>query len=99
MSKIDKHGGRRPVPWHAIGWGGAALLLLAPLVAMQVTDEARWDNADFAMFAAMLLTAGLGFELALRLARNRNWRAVIGIAIAVAFLLIFADAAVGVFPA
>ena len=73
-------------------------MLLAPLLAMQVTDEMQWDAADFAMFGAMLVAAGGAFELALLITRKRSYRVGVGIALAVIFLLILADAAVGVFP-
>ena len=38
-----KGGGR----WRALMWGGAACLLLLPLVAMQFSDEVRWTGGDF----------------------------------------------------
>ena len=97
MSSTGKHG-PWATPWRAIGWVGAALLLLAPLLANQITDEMQWDAADFAMFGAMLVAAGGVFELALLITRKRSYRAGVGIALAAAFLLIWADAAVGVFP-
>jgi hypothetical protein len=97
MSSTGKHG-LSATPWRAIGWAGAALLLLAPLLAMQITDEMQWDVADFAMFGAMLVAAWGAFELALLITRKRSYRAGVGIALAAAFLLIWADAAVGVFP-
>ncbi len=34
-------------------------MLLLPLFAMQITDEVKWDAADFAIFGAML-AAGFG---------------------------------------
>ena len=37
-------------------WGGAALLLLAPWLAMRLTDDVAWTGGDFAVFGAMLLT-------------------------------------------
>ena len=48
--------------------------------------------------AALLIGgAGLGWELALKLTRNRAWRAAIALALAAAFLLTWAELAVGVF--
>ena len=41
--------------WRPAMWGGAALLLLLPLVAMQFTREVIWDAADFAIFGTMLV--------------------------------------------
>ena len=97
MSSTGKLG-PSATPWRAIGWAGAALLLLAPLLAKQVGDEVQWDAADFAMFGAMLVAPGGAFELALLMTRKRSYRVGIGIALAAAVLLIWADAAVGVFP-
>ena len=48
VGKVDRN------RWRRRGWGLALVLLLAPLLAMQVSDSVRWDAADFAMFAAML---------------------------------------------
>ena len=35
-------------------WGGATLLLLALLLAMQFTKEVRWTRSGFAVFGVML---------------------------------------------
>ncbi|PZN95292.1 MAG: hypothetical protein DCF31_07035 [Alphaproteobacteria bacterium] len=88
-----------PLPWRTIGWGGAALLFAIPFIAMRFSPEMRWDTADFAMLGAMLLVAGWALELLVRLARTGRLRAILGIAVAVGFLTVWADAAVGVFPA
>jgi len=77
-------------------WGAAALMLLAPLLAMQVTDEVRWDAADFAIFGGMLVTAGGAYELAARVTGDRVYRTAVGLALAGAFTLAWANLAVGV---
>ena len=41
-----------------------ALVLLVPLVAMQITDEADWSLADFVLAGALLGGTGLLLELA-----------------------------------
>ncbi len=33
MSNQGQSGGARRVPWRIVGWGGAATLLLVPLIA------------------------------------------------------------------
>ena len=88
-------GGRRGFPWRIAGWGGAAAMLLAPLVAMRFTDEVRWDGADFAAWGLMLLAAGGALELAARATRGRAARIVAGVVVAAAFLLVWAELAVG----
>jgi hypothetical protein len=48
----------------------AALILLLPLRAMQFTDEVVWDEADFAVMAAMLFGACGAYEMAARMTGN-----------------------------
>lgn len=88
---------RRLLPWRAVLWGAAALLLLLPWVAMQFTAEVRWDLADFVLFGAMLVAACGGFEIVARLTADRRHRWLAGAAIAAVFLLVWAELAVGIF--
>ena len=83
--------------WRLLMWGLIAGLLLLPLIAMQFTREVAWDAADFAFAAGLLIGAGLLFELAASRTRKLAWRLAIGGALIFAVLLIWADAAVGVF--
>lgn len=83
--------------WRIIFWAIAALLLLTPLVAMQFTDAVQWDQYDFLIFGAMLLIAGVAIELSVRLTRTTRRRVGLIIAIILAFLLIWAQLAVGIF--
>lgn len=78
------------------GWGLAAVLLLAPLVAMRFTDAVQWTAFDFAVAAAMLLTAGGAMELAVRLSGSWPYRIGCGVAVLGAFLLFWATGAVGI---
>jgi hypothetical protein len=89
-------GGRRGSGWRIAVWGTAALMLLLPLLAMQVTDEVDWDVADFAIFGAMLAGAGGTYELAARMTGNTAYRAAVGVAIAAAFILVWMNLAVGI---
>lgn len=83
--------------WRIIGWGAAAALLLTPLIAMQFTSEVNWTASDFVFAILMFGTAGLLFELAARMIRNGWLRALAALAIVAAFLVIWIDAAVGIF--
>ena len=96
MTTMAGKGGRRGPSWRLVRWGGAALLLLLPWLAMQVTDEVRWDAADFAAWGLMLLTAVGAYELAARVTRDAGLRAIAGAVVVVAFLLVWAELAVGV---
>jgi hypothetical protein len=72
-----------------------ASILMLPLVAMQVTDEVRWDLADFAVAGTLLVGTGVLYELAARKAVNVVYRAAVGVALAAALLLIWLNLAVG----
>jgi hypothetical protein len=82
-------------PWRIAVWGGAALLMLLPLVAMQFTREMAWDETDFIVFGAMLAAACGTFELAARMTGSIVYRAAVGVGVAAAFLLIWVNLAVG----
>jgi hypothetical protein len=90
--KAGNYGGRRSIS----GWGAAVFLLLAPLVAMQFTDEVNWDETDFIVFGAMLAVACGAYEVAARTTGNGAYRAAVGIAAAAAFILVWMNLAVGI---
>ncbi|HJQ09025.1 MAG TPA: hypothetical protein VJ836_06105 [Candidatus Saccharimonadales bacterium] len=73
-----------------------ALILLVPLVAMQFTDEVRWDLRDFVAIGALLIGAGLVFELVTTRV-NAKYRPAVAVIIIAAVLLIWAELAVGIF--
>jgi hypothetical protein len=72
-----------------------AVILLLPLLAMQITDEAAWGMADFAVVGALLFGAGLAYELITRKAGALAYRAAVGVALAAALLLVWMNLAVG----
>lgn len=76
-------------------WSLAALMLLAPAVAMLFTAEVRWGAGDFLLFAAMLLVAGGLVELAVRISRHRVFVLGAVLIVGLAFLLLWAELAVG----
>jgi hypothetical protein len=77
------------------GWGGAAVLLLLPLVAMQYTPEVDWSLSDFIVMGALLGGSGLVLELATRGASSLAYRFGVTVAVAAAFLLVWVNLAVG----
>lgn len=95
----DDGGGRRGSWWRIVYWSAAALVLLVPLVAMQVTDEVSWTVSDFVFAGALLLGAGLAYEAAVRRADHAAHRWAVGLALAAPFLLIWVNGAVGVLGA
>lgn len=82
--------GRRGIPWRIVGWGGATLLLLLPLIA-----NAPWTLSDFIFMGLLFGVAGLVLELAVRASGDIAYRAGVGIAVAATFLLIWVNGAVG----
>lgn len=74
-----------------------ALILLIPLVAMQFTDEVKWDVRDFVVIGTLLLGTGFGLELIVRKISNVNYRIALCALLVIAFLLIWVDLAVGIF--
>lgn len=87
--------GLRDSHLRTIVWGGAALLLLLPLAAMQFTDEMAWNGTDFLVFGAMLALAGGALKLGARLSRSLVYRLGYGLAVASGFILVLANLAVG----
>ncbi len=83
--------------WRAILWGGLALVLMIPALAMQFTAEVNWSAADFVMIGVLLGALGLGIELAMRFLRNWPARLAAGTAVLMMFLAIWVELAVGVF--
>jgi hypothetical protein len=77
-------------------WGAAAVLLLLPLIATQVTNAMNWDETDFIVFGAMLAAACGIYELAARLTANFAYRAAVGVAVMAAFILVWINLAVGI---
>ena len=93
---MENGGGWRGNRSRIAAWTTAALLLLLPLIAMQFTDQVVWDAADFAIFGALLLGAGVTFELAAKMTGNTAYRFAVGVALAAAFLLVWVNGAVGI---
>ena len=81
-----------------IGWSAAAALLAAPGISMLFTREMNWGAEDFAAFALMIGLGGLAVELAVRTVRKPFGRMLLLVAIALAFLLVWAELAVGILP-
>ena len=77
-------------------WGGAAVLLSLPLIAMQFTSEVNWTVSDFVFMGLMLGAVGVAFELAMRVARSSFYMLGAGIAAGTAFLVTWSNLAVGI---
>ena len=83
--------------WRPIFWSASLALLASSLIAMQFTREVDWDGTDFLSAALLLLATGVAVELAIRLVRRPALRTLAIVGAIVCAVLIWADAAVGVF--
>lgn len=75
----------------------AVLLLASPAIAMLFTAEVDWGAEDFAAMAVMLAGLGLLLEGAARIGKTAGARAVLMFGAVLAFLLLWAELAVGLF--
>lgn len=87
--------GRRFNICRIIGWGGAAALVLAPLVAMQFTNEVNWDETDFIFTAVIFGIVGGLIELAIRKSKDWYFRFGSMFAVLAGFMVIWSNLAVG----
>lgn len=76
-----------------------AFLLSIPLVAMQFTREVDWGPVDFMVMGTLIFGTGLAYILITRKANHITYRFAAGMALATAFLLIWANLAVGLIGA
>ena len=98
MADMTKTQGGGGVPlWRVALWGGIAALLVLPLAAMQFTYAVDWGPEDFAFAAVLLIGAGAVFELAAWKVRDLTGRLVLAAVLIGAVVLIWTDAAVGIF--
>lgn len=79
-------------------WGGAAALLSLPLLAMRFLPDAgvNWTGSDFVVMGVMLGLVCVAFEVAVRVARSNAYVVGAGVAVAAAFLMTWANLAVGI---
>jgi len=74
-----------------------AILLLIPFLAMQFTEEVNWTLSDFIIAGILLLGTGLICEFVLRKIKQSKYRILAIIIIALAFLMVWIELAVGIF--
>jgi hypothetical protein len=73
------------------------LILTIPLVAMQFSSEVNWSVADFIIMGVLLFGTGTILTYGVSKLKSRNHRIIFGIAVALSFLYIWAELAVGIF--
>ena len=83
--------------WRAMLWGGLALLLALPALAMSLGAEGvDWSASDFVVMGLLLAALGLGIEAAVRLLANWRGRLIAIGAVVAVFLAIWVELAVGI---
>ena len=83
--------------WTLLLWGGAALLLSLPFIAMRLqVDGVNWTAADFIVMGVMLAVVCGAVEAAVRLTGSWAYRLAVAAAIGGAFLITWANLAVGI---
>ena len=79
-----------------LAWGGSAVLLALPAIAMHWQVEGvDWTASDFVAMGAILAVACGSFELLLRMSGDWRYRAAGAVAVGAGFLLVWANLAVG----
>jgi hypothetical protein len=87
---VANNGGRGRIPWRLIGWGGAALLLILPLVI-----GAPWSLFDFIFAGVVFGIVGAGLELVGRKG-NAAYSLAAGLALGASLLSGWIPGAVGI---
>lgn len=73
-----------------------AVLLLIPLIAMQFSEELKWNIFDFIVAGILLISAFFLMDLAWRKIRDIRYRLAILFTILIFLLLVWAELAVGI---
>ena len=73
------------------------VLLLIPFAGNLISPQVEWDINDFLVMGTLLLAAGLSLEFILRKVSNQTTRTLVIILLVLAFLLLWAEMAVGIF--
>lgn len=71
------------------------LVLLVPLLAMQFSTEVNWSPADFLVMGTLIAGTGMAYVWLSRGPANRVYRLAAALALGSAFLMIWANLAVG----
>ena len=72
-------------------------LLLIPLIGMTITDEINWSPFDFFTMGSLLILLGFGINLVISRVKNLKYRALYIGVVAIIFMLIWTELAVGLF--
>jgi hypothetical protein len=76
---------------------GTGVVLLIPLIAMQSSDEVDWKLTDFVIIGILLFSIGLAYELIYPKLKNKNQKILVGVALGLLLMYLWAELAVGIF--
>ena len=85
--------------WKALrilGWSAVALILLAPAVAMQFTNEVNWTTSDFVFAGIMLIGGATVIEVVAWKVRSPVVRIGFALFIIAIVALVWIEGAVGI---
>lgn len=91
--QMMRHGGGSRWTWFL--WGGAALLLAVPFVAMRFTSEVNWSALDFVVMGTLLAVVCGIIELAARRGGSIAYKLGVMAAVGGGFLIVWINLAVG----
>ncbi len=74
-----------------------SLLLLVPLIAMQFSNEVKWEMMDFVIAGILIFGTGIVCELILRKVKKIKYRIIIYGIILFGLFIIWAELAAGIF--
>jgi len=77
--------------------GMVMLILSIPFLFMQFSKEVVWSPTDFLVAGCLLALVGFAIDFVLRAVKDSRWKVFIVVGIIAAFLLVWAELAVGVF--
>lgn len=77
--------------------GVIAIILSIPLIAMQFTNEVKWNLTDFVAAGSLLLITGLAIEIVIRSVKTITYRNILFAIILLILFLVWAEMAVGIF--
>lgn len=78
-----------------LAWGGAAALILLPLLGLKASNTDAWEVEDLPFALMMIAAVGISFEIALRIPNRWSRLGGTSAALATAFLLMWGNLAVG----
>lgn len=77
--------------------GVIAIILSIPFIAMQFTNEVKWNLVDFLAVGSLLLITGLAIEIVIRSVKTIPYRNLLFAVILLILFLVWAEMAVGIF--